>query len=46
MKLYKKMSKTETAEPDIKPSPVKPKKKPLPKEWEIEEPKIRPTPKG
>lgn len=37
-------------EPDIetpvKPAPVRPKIKPLPKEWDITKPKVLPRPKG
>lgn len=30
----------------ISPNPVVPKKKPLPKEWDVKKPKVSPTPKG
>lgn len=30
----------------VNPKPIVPEKKPLPKEWDVERPKIAPTPKG
>jgi len=40
------MSEPDILEPDTKPAPVKPKPKKLPDEWDINKPKISPTPKG